>query len=190
MLEALNHLFSCVCGQNVGHTWETGGMLLPLCQRCTGLYAGAGVAALAHLLLRPRITGAFLLWHGGFLLLMAPFGMHWVSQGPGLRASSGLLFGAGVFTFLWLPAMNVWRRQTPRESRWMVLLYMTALLATALGLPALAPSPSAAALYTVLGLLCTGAAALVLVISTDAALLVMAIGRQSATGRVQLTLSA
>ena len=78
-------------------------MLLPCCQRCTGLYVGAGVAALLHLWLRPRLSGRFLEIHGAFLLVMVPFGFHWVAQGPVLRTLTGVLFGFAVVTFLWLP---------------------------------------------------------------------------------------
>jgi uncharacterized membrane protein len=102
MIEILSHLFAAVCGQNPGHTWAPGGMLLPCCQRCTGLYVGAGVAGLLHLWLRPRLSGRFLEIHGAFLLFMAPFGFHWVADGPALRTVTGVLFGFGVVTFLWL----------------------------------------------------------------------------------------
>ena len=99
----LPQLFSGICGQHLEHTWAPGGIWLPLCQRCTGLYTGAGVAALLLFWLKPRPTRGFLATHGGFLLLMVPFGFHWVPQGPALRAITGLLFGCGVTAFLWLP---------------------------------------------------------------------------------------
>ena len=103
MLEILSHWFAAVCGQGPGHTWAPGGILLPCCQRCAGLYVGAGVAALLHLALRPKLSGRFLQIHGAFLLTMVPFGFHWVAQGPVLRSLTGVLFGSGVVTFLWLP---------------------------------------------------------------------------------------
>jgi hypothetical protein len=103
MLELLAHLFGAVCGQNPGHTWAPGGMWLPFCQRCTGLYVGACVAAFLHVWLRPRLSGRFLEIHGSFFLLVAPFAFHWVPQGPALRTITGVLFGFAVVTFLWLP---------------------------------------------------------------------------------------
>lgn len=103
MLELLDHLFAALCGQNVDHTWAPGGILLPCCQRCTGLYAGACVAALLHLWLRPKLTGRFLEAHGLFLLLVAPFCFHWLPQGPVLRTLTGTLFGFTAVTFLRLP---------------------------------------------------------------------------------------
>jgi hypothetical protein len=103
VLDLLHHLFAAVCGQNPGHTWAPGGTVLPCCQRCTGLYVGACVAALLHGLLRPKLTARFLEVHGAFLLAMAPFGWHWLPQGPILRATTGMLFGCAVVTYLWLP---------------------------------------------------------------------------------------
>ena len=103
MLDFLHQLFSHVCGQNLGHTWSPGGELLPCCQRCTGVYVGALVAALLHLA-RPMQPTSFWRWlNGTFLLFMVPAGFHWFSQGPALRAASGILFGFGLVAFLWLP---------------------------------------------------------------------------------------
>ena len=45
MLEFLGQCFAFLCGQNPEHTWAPGGLLLPCCQRCLGLYVGAGIAA-------------------------------------------------------------------------------------------------------------------------------------------------
>lgn len=109
MIEALSHVFAAVCGQNPSHTWAPGGLLLPCCQRCTGLYVGAGLAALLHLWLRPNLTRGFLRVHGAFLLFMAPFGFHWVAHGAAMRTITGVLFGFAVVTFLWLPVLGAFR---------------------------------------------------------------------------------
>ena len=116
MIEGLFHLFAAVCGQNPGHTWAPGGMLLPCCQRCTGLYVGAGVAGLLHLWLRPRLSGRFLEIHGAFLIFMVPFGFHWVADGPALRTVTGVLFGFGVVTCLWLAIER--RARVPMVRLW------------------------------------------------------------------------
>jgi len=84
-----------------------GGWVLPCCQRCVGLYAGAAFAVALQILVRPRPTGRFLKCHGLFLAQMVPFGFHWVSQGAVLRTVTGYLFGYGLIAFLWLQARQV-----------------------------------------------------------------------------------
>jgi len=102
MLDFLRHVFGWVCGQNPAHTWSPGGELLPVCQRCTGVYAGAFIAALFHLAWRPASAPRWLWLNGAFLLAMLPPGFHWVPQNPELRCASGILFGFGLVAFLWL----------------------------------------------------------------------------------------
>ncbi len=164
MLDWLNHFFSVVCGQDLGHTWAPGGIPLPCCQRCLGLYAGAAVAAGLHLWLRPRLTGRFLGVHGAFLLAMAPFGFHWAPQGPALRTATGILFGFAALTYLWLPlagsyadkgapCSSVSSRQTP------ALRYAFGLLAALILAPVLAALGGKAAAYLLSGLASVGALA-------------------------------
>lgn len=102
MLALLHHFFAGVCGQNLAHTWAPGGVPMPCCQRCTGLYAGALLAGALHLWLKPRLTGRFLWVHGLFLLQMVPFGFHWLPQGPMLRTVTVTLFGFGLVSYFWL----------------------------------------------------------------------------------------
>lgn len=102
MNDVLVQLFAPLCGQNLGHTWMPGGCALPICQRCTGLYLGAGIALLLHLFFRPRQTTAWRWLNGLFLLQMVPCGYHWIPQGPVLRTISGFLFACGIVSFLWL----------------------------------------------------------------------------------------
>jgi uncharacterized membrane protein len=110
-MEFLARTFALVCGQNPEHTWAPGGWALPCCQRCTGLYVGALMAVLLLVCFRPRLSGRFLQVHGLFLLQMVPFGFHWLPQGPVARTVTGVLFGFGVVTFLWLvPAARLARR--------------------------------------------------------------------------------
>ena len=98
----LDQIFSLVCGQNPAHTWTPGGEWLPFCQRCTGFFVGVAVALLVQVALRIRPSARFLQVHGLFLLAMVPLGLHWVAQGPVVRTLSGLLYGFGVVSFLWL----------------------------------------------------------------------------------------
>jgi len=170
MLEILAHWFAAVCGQEPAHTWAPGGLLLPCCQRCLGLYVGAGVATLLHLGLRPMLTGRFLELHGAFLLLMVPFGFHWVAQGPVLRTVTGVLFGFGVVTFLWLPlAQRLGKRADkcevrstkpqgrPKSEVGNQVVYLLSLGATLILLPAAARLGGASAVYLLAALACWGA---------------------------------
>jgi len=100
MLEFLHPIFSWVCGQNSAHTWSPGGEMLPCCQRCTGVYVGAFIAALLHLAWRPVPTPRWLWLNGAFLLFMVPSGFYWIPQNPELRCISGILFGFGLVAFL------------------------------------------------------------------------------------------
>jgi uncharacterized membrane protein len=108
----MEQIFSLVCGQNPAHTWAPGGKLLPLCERCTGLYVGAVLALVLLLLFRP-IPGARYRWlHGVLVLLMAPFGFHIVPQDAALRTLSGLWFGFGAVGLLWLlPGVRFFARR-------------------------------------------------------------------------------
>jgi hypothetical protein len=94
--------------------WAPGGEALPFCQRCTGLYVGGAWAQAVWLLFRPRPTLRVLGMHGFLLLLMIPFGYHWVQQGGEVRTLTGYLFAAGLTYFL---ALNPALRWRPWESR-------------------------------------------------------------------------
>ena len=164
MLDVLSHMFAAVCGQNPGHTWAPGGLLLPCCQRCTGLYVGAGVAALLHVWLRPKLTGRFLEIHGAFLLAMAPFGLHWVAQGPALRTASGVLFGFAVVTFLWLPLSS---RFTLHVSRASMRSYFLLVGVTLVLLPMAASVGGTFAAYALSGLIAWGGLALLALVAAN-----------------------
>lgn len=136
------HLFSYTCGQAPAHTWVCGEDLLPCCQRCTGMYIGALISAVLHLWVRPRLDGRLLGIHGAFLLLMVPFGYHWLPQGPALRACSGVLFGCGLLTFLQLPVLQLpsvmpWRTTYGTSSCRATLTYFGGTAAAALFVPIL-----------------------------------------------------
>jgi uncharacterized membrane protein len=136
MLEFLHPIFSWVCGQNLAHSWSPGGELLPCCQRCTGVYVGAFVAALLHLAWRPAPTPRWLWLNGAFLLFMVPSGFYWIPQNPELRCASGILFGFGLIAFLRLPlaGKNPPEKNSPAQiggfaAALLVCLLLTPLLA-------------------------------------------------------------
>lgn len=135
MTDLLQHGFALVCGQNPWHTWAPGGLPLPCCQRCTGFYAGAGVAAWLHWWLRPRLSGRFLEIHAVFLMLMAPFGFHWLAHGALVRAITGVLFGFGVVSFLWTPLSGQAGRRDADLPSGRTGAYGLGLAAAVVGLP-------------------------------------------------------
>ena len=57
---------------------------------------------------------------------MVPFGFHWVPQGPALRAITGVLFGAGIASFLLL-STNFIRRGEQRPTLYFVCVALAAL---------------------------------------------------------------
>lgn len=171
----LDHLFVVVCGQNPEHTWAPGGLLLPLCQRCTGLYAGAAVAALLYIFIRPRLSSRWIELHGAFLLIMAPFGFHWLPQGPMLRTMTGVLFGFGVFTFLWLPvhrppANSEAITHASKGSAFHWITYLVAVAVTLWAIPWLGAYGGSLAAYTLVTLTSMGAVALLVLVVANVAL--------------------
>jgi uncharacterized membrane protein len=117
-MDVLRHLFSFVCGQV--NCWHAATVTSAACQRCTGLYVGALIAAALFAILRPRPTSLSLWLHGLAMLAIIPFGYHLVPHGPILRAATGQLFGYGMAYYLLLvPAdrFNLWCSSVPYPSR-------------------------------------------------------------------------
>ena len=98
MTGELNYAFSFICGQN--NCWYLGGSVLPMCQRCTGLYVGSACALLCWLGWRPKPASLVLWAHGVFLLLMIPFGYHLVPQTAAVRTITGWLFAFGLVYYM------------------------------------------------------------------------------------------
>jgi uncharacterized membrane protein len=111
----MQEIFGLVCGQNPAHTWAPGGELLPLCQRCTGLYVGAALALLLLILYRPPIDIRYRWLHAMLLLAMTPFGFHLVPHGEVLRTMSGHWFGFGSVGLLWLMPGELWADKGHRK---------------------------------------------------------------------------
>jgi uncharacterized membrane protein len=176
MLDFFHQLFSHVCGQSLAHTWSPGGELLPCCQRCTGVYVGALVAALLHLVRPPQPTSFWRWLNGAFLLFMVPSGYHWIPQNPELRAASGILFGFGLVAFLWLPLPGKFTiydlRFTLRScfvvvNRKSQIVYAVALLAALICTPLLGESENSFAATALALLTAGGALALALLLAAN-----------------------
>jgi uncharacterized membrane protein len=196
MLELLNHLFAGVCGQNPSHTWAPGGVPLPFCERCTGMYVGASVAWLLHFWLRPKPTAWFLQIHGAFVLLMAPCGFYWIPQGPVLRTLSGMLFAFAVVAFLWLPVRDAMERRAAGCSRVTVpkgppgqRAYAAGLTTTLVFVPLLATYGGKPAVYALCGLASFGALALGALVLANAILGLRGIFRLVRGGVTHLQIS-
>ena len=138
MLELLRHVFDWLCGQNPAHTWSPGGEMLPLCQRCTGVYVGAFVAALLHLAARPAPTTRWLWLNGAFLLFIMPSGFYWIPQNPELRCASGILFGFGLVVFLSLTLPRKMEIKSETNSRPQIAAVTASLAAALVATPLLA----------------------------------------------------
>ena len=145
MLELLRHVFGWVCGQNPAHSWSPGGEMLPLCQRCTGVYVGAFVAALLHLAARPAPTTRWLWLNGAFLLFMLPSGFYWIPQNAGLRCASGILFGFGLVAFLRLTLPRKDASESETNSRPQIAVVAASLAAALVATPLFAEDGNAIA---------------------------------------------
>lgn len=168
MLDFLHQLFGHVCGQYFGHTWSPGGELLPCCQRCTGVYVGAFVAALLHLVWRPQPTSFWHWLNGPFLLFMVPSGLYWIPQNPELRAASGIFFGFGIVSFLWLPLQNKIQPDAELKNSWpRLIIGFVALLATLVFTPLLGESENAFSAIVLALLTAGGALALALLLTAN-----------------------
>jgi len=155
-----------------------GGLLLPCCHRCTGLYVGAGVAALWHVTLKVRPTVRFLQIHGLFLLMMVPFGFHWLPQGELLRAWTGVLFGFGLVAFLWLtPSARTSESEDSKLRLSTARFYWLGLALTLLAVPALGISGGRSSAHTLSGLAALGALVLAALALANAGLAVASFAR-------------
>lgn len=94
MIELLTKICSFICGQ--AHCSYSNGLMMPICQRCTGLYVGSAIGFIAWRSIRPRMTSQLVGMHVACLLVTIPFGFHWVAQGEVLRIASGMMFGVGL----------------------------------------------------------------------------------------------
>ena len=110
VMNILNIIFSFLCHQNPARSFFIDEMLLPLCQRCTGLYVGMGISFIWLLINRYDKKGllprSVIYINIACILIMGIFGYHLLDPGPGWRLWSGLIFGNAV-VFLVLPASSV-----------------------------------------------------------------------------------
>ena len=106
VMNVLSTIFSFLCHQNPARSFYIDGMLLPLCQRCTGLYVGMGISfiwLIANRYYKKGLPPRIIIYVNiASVLIMGVFGYHLLDPGPGWRLWSGLIFGNAV-AYLVLP---------------------------------------------------------------------------------------
>ena len=109
-MNTLSTLFSFLCHQNAARSFEIEGLLLPLCQRCTGVYVGMGISfiwLLANRYYKKSLLPRSIIYVNIVSVAIMPiFGFHLLDPGPGWRLWSGLIFGNAV-AFLILPGSSL-----------------------------------------------------------------------------------
>lgn len=110
--QAILELFSHVCGQSPARSFSVDGHLLPVDQRCLGLYLGAVITGLwltVSGVWRMGLPGRGLVaLHFGLLVLIVLGGWHIIDPGPTWRLALGLF--TGHITMIWLigGARDIW----------------------------------------------------------------------------------
>lgn len=100
MMDVLNSLFSHFCGQSPHRCFWLGGEVLPVCQRCLGVYCGlligvvAAPGAFRRVAVIPGWPGRGLI--GGAIAAMVVMGLHLIDPGPMARFLGGCAFGAAL----------------------------------------------------------------------------------------------
>jgi len=158
------YIFSFLCSQDASRSFTIAGHLMPLCQRCTGLYVGMGLSFIWLLLNRYHKKGlpprSIVYVNILCLLAMPIFGFHLLDPGPVWRLWSGLIYGNALVCLL-LPATSVicseakWvgpRAGTSTISFWLLFVFLN-------GIPFWFPFQSdycfwIAVLLTFIGLAC------------------------------------
>ncbi|MDB6026312.1 MAG: hypothetical protein JWM68_2535 [Verrucomicrobiales bacterium] len=95
-MDFLTKCLSWVCGQAADRSWVFGDEMFPLCQRCTGIYAGAAIAAIIFCCTRRRPHRWTMMIHVLLVGQIIPAGLHWCFDTPVLRTLSGGWFGIGL----------------------------------------------------------------------------------------------
>lgn len=101
--EVLRAPFHLICHGQLDRAFELAGVAMPICARCTGIYAGIALGALL-MMIAPLERRRSLLFLAG-VLLAAPLVVDGSMQTLGLwstgnlpRGMTGLLFGVGLIT--------------------------------------------------------------------------------------------
>ena len=116
----MSDFFGLICGQT--GVFVSRGTLLPLCQRCLGLYSAAGLTALSLLL--PKLRRGTLptppasILHVLILLIAGMGGLHIVDMGPRWRFLCGSWSGHVFALWLWAGGSQLLRRDLTPPAPW------------------------------------------------------------------------
>ena len=106
-MNVIAYIFSFLCSQDPIRSFTIAGHLMPLCQRCTGLYVGMGLSffwlLISHNHKKGLLTLSIVCVNIMCLLAMPIFGFHLLDPGPAWRLWSGLIYGNAIVSLL-LPA--------------------------------------------------------------------------------------
>jgi uncharacterized membrane protein len=106
-MELISNIFHYICGQ--GRCFEIDGEVLPVCQRCFGLYAGAALTGMYLLLTRAWRRGlpnaAVVLLHSCLLIAALVGGLGVIDPGPMWRLLCGVWTGHVIM--IWLIGASV-----------------------------------------------------------------------------------
>ena len=155
------HIFSFLCNQDPSRSFTIAGHLMPVCQRCTGVYTGMGLTFLwlfvnhYHKKDLPSISIVYV--NIICLLVMPIFGFHLLDPGPAWRLWSGLVYGNAIAS-LFLPATLIicndkrnffCIKDSPAISFWILFMFLNSI-------PLWFPVQSLWFYYTVLLLMLVG----------------------------------
>ena len=135
-VDTARELFSHICGQD--RAFVADGMLLPVAQRCLGLYVGALLTALwlfGSGIWRRGLPSGSIVWLNVALLFAAMLGgLHVIDPGPLWRFACGLW--TGHVCLLWLSSVAVQFLRLSRTGALEVLPWRTMDTVQGLALPA------------------------------------------------------
>ena len=95
-----SNVFALICHQSPERCWAPGGIAMPICQRCTGVYVGVLLAVITIIFVRCPVNRKLLVLHALLALQAIPFGLHLVPETAGIRLLSGQLLGVGIVYLL------------------------------------------------------------------------------------------
>ena len=170
-MNVLSYIFSFLCNQDASRSFDITGHLLPVCQRCTGIYMGMGISFIYLLLGRHYRRGlpprSIAYVNIACLLAMPIFGFHLLDPSPAWRLWSGLIYGNALASLL-LPATSIICNESKRLVRHTSTSTISfwILFAVLNGIPLWFPVQSAWFFYVALLLMLVGLLCVVLCVAT------------------------